>query len=124
MTSTTTLDIPEPLQLYPIRPPAEPLQNRAVGVIKGRYIPSTDSEVQGLLLADDGALIDAVVLGKVKGLLKKIDPSSSHAWVVYPKTNTNPLRTYAGLRRLTPASSGITGIRVWAQPSPSPGNEE
>ena len=91
MTSATPpVAITELLPRYPIRPPAEPLQNRAVGLIKGRYLPSAESEYQGLLLADDGVLIDTVVLGKVKSLLNKVDPETSHIWVVYPKTNTNP----------------------------------
>ncbi|MEM8504578.1 MAG: hypothetical protein AAF716_15655 [Cyanobacteria bacterium P01_D01_bin.1] len=71
----------------PISPPSEPRQYRAIGLLKGRYVPSEDQLNRGDILAEDGTLIDAVLLGRVTSLLKKhIDLGTEHLWVVYPRT--------------------------------------
>ncbi len=72
---------------YPIAAPSEPKQYRAIGLILGRYQPSTEQFTRGSLKTPDGSEIDAVLLGRVMSLLKNhIDLESEHLWVVYPRT--------------------------------------
>jgi len=71
----------------PIPPPTEPMQYRAIGMIRGRYQPLPDRISKGELIADDGTVIDALVLGKLISIVKKrLDMSQSYFWVVYPRT--------------------------------------
>ncbi|MDJ1168080.1 hypothetical protein PMG71_01410 [Roseofilum sp. BLCC_M154] len=70
----------------PIPAPSEPLQYRAIGLIRGRYYAG-DHLTQGTLVASDGTEIDAVLLGRMMSLLKKhLDLDVEHLWVVYPRT--------------------------------------
>ena len=79
-TTTTT-----PLQ--PIKSPTGKQQYRAIGLLMARYIPSAEGFKQGILMTQDGTLIDAVVKGQMFSLVKsKIDLEKEHIWVVYPKT--------------------------------------
>ena len=73
---------------HPIPPPSEPMQYRAIGLIRGQYQPSPEQLTQGnLLVSDSTTVIDAVLLGRVLGLVKKhLDLEQSHLWVVYPRT--------------------------------------
>lgn len=90
--SSTTTDsagtMPSDVQRQqPIPPPSEPMQYRAIGLIRGKYMPSQEQLTRGTLLADDGTLIDAVLLGRVMSLVKNhLDLALSHLWVVYPRT--------------------------------------
>jgi len=90
--SSTTTDsagtMPSDVQRQqPIPPPSEPMQYRAIGLIRGKYMPSQEQLTRGTLLADDGTLIDAVLLGRVMSLVKNhLDLTLSHLWVVYPRT--------------------------------------
>lgn len=71
----------------PISPPSEPMQYRAIGLLRGRYIPSEEQFNRGDILTQDESTIDAVLLGRVTNLIKKhIDLDSDHLWVVYPRT--------------------------------------
>jgi hypothetical protein len=71
----------------PIPPPSEPMQYRAIGLVKGRYIPSEQQLNRGVLLTTDGTLLDAVLLGRVMSLVKKhLDLEREYLWVVYPRT--------------------------------------
>ncbi|MBE9076653.1 hypothetical protein IQ241_04965 [Romeria aff. gracilis LEGE 07310] len=71
----------------PISPPSEPMQYRAIGLLRGRYIPSEEQFNRGDILTQDESTIDAVLLGRVTSLIKKhIDLDSDHLWVVYPRT--------------------------------------
>ncbi|MDJ1178790.1 hypothetical protein PJF56_07940 [Roseofilum sp. BLCC_M91] len=82
-------------QFQPIPAPSEPLQYRAIGLIRGRYYPG-DRLTQGTLIASDGTEIDAVLLGRMMSLLKKhLDLEVEHLWVVYPRTREkdDPLHT-------------------------------
>ena len=72
--------------LGPIPPSDKPKQYRAIGLLQGKYVPGEEIE-RGTLIASDGTNIDAVVLGKLLGLLKsRIDLEKEHLWVVYPRT--------------------------------------
>ena len=81
--------LPPMLQLTgntPIPPASEPLQYRAIGLILGKYVPSIEEFNQGMVLADDGAEIDAVILGRIMSLIKNhLNLEQSHLWVVYPR---------------------------------------
>ncbi|MGB3790580.1 MAG: hypothetical protein WA949_21410 [Phormidesmis sp.] len=83
-----TLKEPEaPQRPGPISLPSEPRQYRAIGLLKGKYITSEEQLNRGDILAEDGTLIDAVLLGRVTSLIKKhIDLGKDHLWVVYPRT--------------------------------------
>lgn len=85
----TTSDAPTPKReaTSPIPPaPAKQLHYRAIGLLSGRYIPR-DEITQGILLTTDGTVVEAVVLGRVLGLVKsRIDLEKEHLWVVYPRT--------------------------------------
>jgi hypothetical protein len=71
----------------PIPPPSEPLQYRAIGLVRGRYQASAEQFTQGTLLAHDGTQLQAVLLGRVISLVRKhIDLDTEHLWVVYPRT--------------------------------------
>ncbi|MCL1469321.1 hypothetical protein [Argonema antarcticum] len=74
----------------PIPPPSEPMQYRAIGLVRGKYFPSADQFTRGALLASDDHAIDAVLLGRIMSLVKNhLDLESEHLWVVYPRTRLN-----------------------------------
>jgi hypothetical protein len=78
----------------PIPPASEPMQYRAIGLVKGKYVPSEEQFTRGLLMTDDDTGIDAVLLGRVMSLVKKhLNLEEPHLWVVYPRTRnkTNDL---------------------------------
>ncbi|MBV8885934.1 MAG: hypothetical protein JO235_18330, partial [Chroococcidiopsidaceae cyanobacterium CP_BM_RX_35] len=74
-------------RLQPIPPPSEPLQYRAIGLVRGCYKASVEQFTQGTLLASDGTEINAVLLGRIMSLLKNhLDLEQEHLWVVYPRS--------------------------------------
>ncbi len=74
----------------PIPPPSEPMQYRAIGLVRGQYTPSEEQFTRGALNAEDGTEIDAVLLGRVMSLVKNhLDLEKPHLWVVYPRTRQN-----------------------------------
>lgn len=76
-----------PAHPQPIAPPSEPMQYRAIGLVQGTYTPDEEQFNHGNVTTGDGALIDAVLLGRVTSLVKKhIDLEKPHLWVVYPRT--------------------------------------
>lgn len=91
--------LPPMLQLTgntPIPPASEPLQYRAIGLILGKYVPSIEEFNQGIILADDGAEIDAVILGRIMSLIKNhLDLEQSHLWVVYPRIRKEDNKLHA-----------------------------
>ncbi len=71
----------------PIPPPSEPMQYRAIGLIKGKYQPSEEQFNRGVLITEDQTHLDAVLLGQVMSLVKKyLDLETTYLWVVYPRT--------------------------------------
>ncbi|MFN3927387.1 MAG: hypothetical protein ACK4QL_08700 [Pseudanabaenaceae cyanobacterium] len=96
----------------PISPPTEPLQYRAIGLIKGRYVPSPERIARGQLLAEDGTTIEAYVLGKLISIVKKrLDMSQSHLWVVYPRTQEK-----AGEQQLFVQIAGVWAPQALGKP--------
>ena len=79
---------PEAYRHLPIAPPSEPMQYRAIGLVRGTYIPTEPDQInRGNLSTEDGLTIDAVLLGRVTSLVKKhLDLAVPHLWVVYPRT--------------------------------------
>lgn len=72
---------------HPIPPASEPMQYRAIGLVRGVYTPSEDQFTRGNLVTDDGVTIDSVLLGRVMSLVRKhLDLEQPHLWVVYPRT--------------------------------------
>jgi hypothetical protein len=80
----------------PIPPASEPLQYRAIGLVLGKYLPSAEEFNQGTLLANDGTVIDAVILGRIMSLIKNhLDLDKSHLWVVYPRIRKEDNKLHA-----------------------------
>lgn len=77
-----------PSRPQPIPPPSERMQYRAIGVVRGRYVPASEEEFnRGILITEDGVEIETVLLGQVMNLIKKyLDLNEPHLWVVYPRT--------------------------------------
>ena len=71
----------------PIPPPSEPMQYRAIGLVRGRYVPTSEQFTQGALVTPDNVELDAVLLGRIMSLVKNhLDLEKDHLWVVYPRT--------------------------------------
>ncbi|UKO98381.1 hypothetical protein [Nostoc sp. UHCC 0870] len=71
----------------PIPPPSEPMQYRAIGLVRGRYQASDEHFTQGILLTPDGVELNSVLLGRIMSLVKNhLDLEKEHLWVVYPRT--------------------------------------
>jgi hypothetical protein len=78
---------PESSFQQPIPPPSEPMQYRAIGLVRGVYQPSEEQLNRGTLTTEDGTALDAVLLGQVMSLVKKyLDLEQPYLWVVYPRT--------------------------------------
>jgi hypothetical protein len=76
------------MRQHPIPPVTEPTQYRAIGVVRGTYVPA-DAELltRGRLITEDGAEIEAVVLGRLLTLMRRhLDLALPHLWVVYPRS--------------------------------------
>ena len=72
---------------HPIPPVTEPLQYRAIGVVRGTYVPAdADQLTRGVIRTDDGDELEAVVLGRLLTLMRRhLDLALPHLWVVYPR---------------------------------------
>jgi hypothetical protein len=76
------------MRQHPIPPVTEPTQYRAIGVVRGVYVPAEpDQLTRGLIRTDDGTEIEAVVLGRLLTLMRRhLDLAVPHLWVVYPRS--------------------------------------
>lgn len=76
-----------PMREHPIPPVTEPLQYRAIGIIRGTYCPDdTDQMTRGRLVDLEGLELEAVVLGRVLTLMRRhLVMEKPHLWVVYPR---------------------------------------
>jgi hypothetical protein len=81
------------MRQHPIPPVTEPTQYRAIGVVRGTYVPSDPEQLtRGHLLTEDGAEIEAVVLGRLLTLIRRhLDLAVPHLWVVYPRSREGDL---------------------------------
>lgn len=77
-----------PMRQHPISPVTEPTQYRAIGVVRGVYVP-TDAEqlTRGVIRTEDGVELEAVVLGRLLTLMRRhLNLAEPHLWVVYPRS--------------------------------------
>lgn len=77
----------EAARVQPIPPPTEDKQYRAIGLIRGRYVPSEEQFTRGVVITEEGSELDAVLLGRVMHLVRhRLELDQDHLWVVYPRT--------------------------------------
>ena len=76
------------MRAHPISPVTEPMQYRAIGVVRGQYVPADpDQPTRGLIRTADGSELEAVVLGRLLTLMRRhLDLALPHLWVVYPRS--------------------------------------
>ena len=79
------------MQNHPIPSVTDPLQYRAIGIVRGIYKPQDDENfTRGALIDSNGNEIDSVVLGRVIPLIRNhISLEKPHLWVVYPRCRNN-----------------------------------
>ncbi len=79
---------PFPMREHPIPQVTEPLQYRAIGLVRGVYKPDDpDKFTRGHLVDSDEVVVEAVVLGRVMTLMRKhLEMEKPHLWVVYPRS--------------------------------------
>ena len=72
---------------HPIPQVTEPLQYRAIGIVRGIYRPEEKEKfTRGTLIDQNGNKIDSVVLGRVVTLMRRyLEEDKPHLWVVYPR---------------------------------------
>ena len=70
----------------PISPVTDPLQFRAIGIVKGIYRANgPDSLTTGVIHTVDNTRLEAVLLGRVIHLVRRyVDLDQPHLWVCYP----------------------------------------
>tara|TARA_Y100001968_G_scaffold208947_1_gene192047 strand:+ start:1505 stop:2146 length:642 start_codon:yes stop_codon:yes gene_type:complete len=79
------------MQKHPIPTVTDPLQYRAIGIVRGIYKPQDDENfTRGALIDSEGNEIDSVVLGRVITLIRNhVSLEKPHLWVVYPRCRNN-----------------------------------
>ena len=79
------------MQKHPIPSVTDPLQYRAIGIVRGIYKPQDDENfTRGAILDSKGNEIDSVVLGRVITLIRNhVSLEKPHLWVVYPRCRNN-----------------------------------
>ena len=72
---------------HPIPSVTERLQYRAIGLVRGIYLPEDlDHFSRGFIVDENNEKIESVVLGKALGLIKRcLSIDVPHLWVVYPR---------------------------------------
>ena len=80
MDFTSAQRVSATMRQHPISPVTEPMQYRAIGVVRGTYVPADPEQLtRGVIQTEDGSEIDAVVLGRVLTLMRRhLDLSKSH----------------------------------------------
>ena len=79
------------MQNHPIPSVTDPLQYRAIGLVRGIYKPQdADTFTRGSLIDSKGNEIDSVLLGRVITLIRNhVSLEKPHLWVVYPRCRNN-----------------------------------
>ena len=79
------------MQNHPIPLVTDPLQYRAIGMVRGIYKPQdNDNFTRGDLIDSKGNEIDSVLLGRVITLIRNhVSLEKPHLWVVYPRCRNN-----------------------------------
>ncbi|KKZ11983.1 MAG: hypothetical protein TE42_06205 [Candidatus Synechococcus spongiarum SP3] len=75
------------MRKQPISPVTDPLQFRAIGLVRGTYrSDGPDSFTTGIIHATDDTRLEAVLLGRVIHLVRRyVDLEQPHLWVCYPR---------------------------------------
>jgi len=75
------------MQNHPIPSVTDPLQYRAIGIVRGIYKPRDDENfTRGNLIDLEGNEIDSAKLGRVITLIRNhVSLEKPHLWVVYPR---------------------------------------
>ena len=75
------------MQNHPIPSVTDPLQYRAIGIVRGIYEPLDEENfTRGKIIDSTGNEIDSVVLGRVITLIRNhVSLEKPHLWVVYPR---------------------------------------
>ncbi|MBM5801597.1 MAG: hypothetical protein FJ077_12365 [Cyanobacteria bacterium K_DeepCast_35m_m2_023] len=76
------------MRAHPISPVTEPMQYRAIGVVRGTYEPADPEQLtRGVIRTVDGEAVESVVLGRLLTLMRRhLDLAEPHLWVVYPRS--------------------------------------
>ena len=76
------------MRQHPIPPVTEPMQYRAIGLVRGTYRPADPQQLtRGVISGMEGDQLDAVLLGRIISLVRRhVDLSTPHLWVCYPRT--------------------------------------
>tara|TARA_Y100001968_G_scaffold310116_1_gene330724 strand:+ start:114 stop:755 length:642 start_codon:yes stop_codon:yes gene_type:complete len=79
------------MQNHPIPSVTDPLQYRAIGIVRGIYKPHNDEQfTRGTITDSNGNEIDSVVLGRAITLIRNhVSIEKPHLWVVYPRCRNN-----------------------------------
>ena len=79
------------MQKHPIPSVTDPMQYRAIGIVRGIYKPQDDETfTRGFLVDSKGNEIDSVLLGRVITLIRNhVSIEKPHLWVVYPRCRNN-----------------------------------
>ena len=79
------------MQKHPIPSVTDPLQYRAIGIVRGIYKPHDyENFTRGAIVDSKGNEIDSVVLGRVITLIRNhVSLEKPHLWVVYPRCRNN-----------------------------------
>lgn len=75
------------MRKQPIAPVTDPLQFRAIGLVRGTYNPEdSNCFTVGAIHAMDDTQLEAVLLGRVIHLVRRyVDLDQPHLWVCYPR---------------------------------------
>lgn len=75
------------MRKQPISPVTDPLQFRAIGLVRGIYSSEDpDSLTTGVIHTMDNTRLEAVLLGRVIHLVRRyVDLDQPHLWVCYPR---------------------------------------
>ena len=110
------------MRQHPIPPVTEPLQYRAIGVVRGHYVPEDAERItRGLIRTDDGVEIEAVVLGRLLTLMRRhLDLTTSHLWVVYPRSRDDEVLhlQMVGIWEPSTLAAGAGDTATTATPAP------
>jgi hypothetical protein len=73
---------------HPIPPVTEPLQYRAIGLVRATYRPEDPEQfTRGVLVDAQGVELETVVLGRMLTLMRRhLVMEAPHLWVVYPRS--------------------------------------
>jgi hypothetical protein len=77
----------EPSMSSLFSPPHYPTMSRCIGIVEGKYLPSTEAFNQGTLVFKDGSIYSATLGAKLEKLLQENPElvASTNIWVVWPR---------------------------------------